>query len=69
MIEEGRMDAQTIKKEIDRLPRDEKTTLLVDVMPVLCREVLGDEGCRIRVMEAFGIDCLEELEKRFETAI
>jgi hypothetical protein len=63
------MDAQTIKGEIDRLSRDEKTTLLIDVMPALCREVLGDEGCRVRMMEVFGIDCLEELEKRFETAI
>ena len=63
------MDAQTIKGEIDRLSRDEKTTLLIDVMPALCRQVLGDEGCRVRMMEVFGIDCLEELEKRFETAI
>jgi len=63
------MDAQTIKEEIDRLSRDEKAALLVDVMPALCREVLGDEGCRVRMMEVFGIDCLEELEKRFESAI
>jgi hypothetical protein len=63
------MDVQTIKGEIEKLSGDEKTTLLIDVMPVLCREVLGEEGCRVRMMDVFGIDCLEELEKRFETAI
>ena len=63
------MDVQMIKGEIEKLSRDEKTTLLIDVMPVLCREVLGEEGCRVRMMDVFGIDCLKELEKRFETAI
>ncbi len=63
------MDAQTIKGEIDKLSKEDKMTLLIEVMPALCRELLGDEGCRVRAMEVFGIDCLEELEKRFETAI
>ena len=63
------MDAQMIKREIEKLPKEEKTTLLIEVMPALCRELMGDEACRVRMMEIFGIDCLEELEKRFETAI
>jgi hypothetical protein len=63
------MDAKTIKGEIETLSREDKTTLLVEVMPALCRELLGDEGCRARMMEVFGIDCLEELQKRFEGAI
>jgi len=63
------MDAASIKREIEKLSKEEKTTLLIEVMPALCRDLLGDEGCRVRMMELFGIDCLEELEKRFETAI
>jgi len=63
------MDAASIKRQIEKLSKEEKTTLLIEVMPALCRDLLGDEGCRVRMMELFGIDCLEELEKRFETAI
>jgi hypothetical protein len=63
------MEVETIKGEIENLSKEDKTALLIEVMPALCQELLGDEGCRIYMMEVFGIDCLEELEKRFETAI
>ena len=63
------MDVASIKREIEKLSKEEKTSLLVEMMPALCRDLLGDEGCRVRMMGVFGIDCLKELEKRFETAI
>ena len=63
------MDMETIRKEIEKLPREDQSILLTEVMHALCRELLGDEACRNRMKEVFGIDCLEELEKRFETAI
>ena len=63
------MNAYTIKKEIDHLSKDEITSLLTEVMPALCRELMGEEQCRNHMMEVFGIDCVEELEKRFEAAV
>ena len=63
------MDVHTIKREIDTLSKDEKSTLLTEVMPALCRELFGDKVCRDRMMEVFGIDCVEELEKRLEGAV
>jgi len=60
------MDATTIKKEIDNLSKDEKIKILTEVMPVLCRELLGDESCKDKIIEVFGIDCVEELDKRLE---
>jgi hypothetical protein len=42
------MDAASIKREIEKLSEEEKTILLVEMMPALCRELLGDEGCRVR---------------------
>lgn len=63
------MDMETIKKEIEKLSKDDKSILLTEVMPVLCRELLGDEACRDRMKEVFGIDCVRELSQRFETAV
>jgi glutamine amidotransferase len=63
------MDVATIKKEIDRLSKDEKSKILTEVMPALCRELLGDQACRGKAMEAFGIDCVEELEAKLEYMI
>jgi hypothetical protein len=65
----GAMDVATIKKEIDSLSKDEKSRILTEVIPALCREFLGDEACKGRVMEAFGIDCVEELEAKLEYMI
>lgn len=63
------MDPQEISREIEKLSNQDKTTVLLEVMPGLCRELLGDEGCKTRMMELFGINCVEELEKRLETVI
>ena len=63
------MDVETIKKKIENLPREDKSILLTEIMPALCRELLGEEACRDRMKEVFGIDCVEELDKRFETAV
>lgn len=63
------MDMETIKKEIEKLSKDNKSILLTDVMPTLCRELLGDEACRDRMKEVFDIDCVRELSQRFETAV
>jgi hypothetical protein len=63
------MNPHEIKKEIEKLSKQDQATVLIEVMPALCRELLGDEGCKARMMELFGINCLEELEKRLETVI
>ena len=63
------MDVATIKKEILDLSKDEKTKILTEVMPALCREVLGDEACKRTVKAVFGIDCVKELEDKLEYMI
>ena len=63
------MDVATIKKEIESLSKDEKNRILTEVMPALCRELLGDEACKGKVMEVLGIDCVEELEAKLEYMI
>ncbi|MBW2057829.1 MAG: hypothetical protein JRH07_12830 [Deltaproteobacteria bacterium] len=63
------MNLETLKREIEELPRGDKVVLLTQVMPVLCRELLGDEACREQMKEVFGIDCVRELAERFEAAV
>ena len=63
------MDMETIKKEIEKLPREDQSILLTEVMPALCRELLGDEACRNRMKEVFGIDSVDEFDKWFETGV
>jgi len=63
------MDMETIKKEIEKLPREDQSILLTEVMPVLCRKLLGDEACKKRMKEIFGIDSVQEFDKWFETGI
>lgn len=63
------MDMETIRKEIEKLPREDKSILLTEVMPALCRELLGDDACKDRMKEVFGIDSVEELDKWFETGV
>jgi glutamine amidotransferase len=63
------MDGAAIRKEILDLSKDEKTRILTEVMPALCRELLGDEACKRTVKEAFGIDCVKELEDKLEFMI
>lgn len=63
------MDMETIRKEIEKLPREDKSILFTEVMPALCRELLGDNACKDRMKEVFGIDSVEELDKWFETGV
>jgi hypothetical protein len=58
------MDVASIRKEILDLSKDEKTKILAEVMPALCRELLGDEACKRTVKEIFGIDFVKELEDK-----
>jgi len=60
---------EELKQEIENFSKEEKTEFFNEVVPSLCKELLGDEACREKVKEIFGIDCIKELEKRFEAAI
>jgi len=40
------MDMETIEKEIEKLPREDKSILLTEITAALCGQLLGDEACR-----------------------
>lgn len=63
------MGVKEIEREIEKLPKFDRSILITEVMFDLCRELLGDEACREQWKELFAIDCLEKLDKRFETAV
>jgi hypothetical protein len=63
------MDVKAIEKEIEQLPTSERSLLITQVMFDLCQELLGEDACRDQLEELFGIDCVEELEKRLETGM
>ena len=63
------MDVKIIEREIEGLPTLERSLLITQVMFDLGRELLGEDACRDRLRELFGIDCLEKLEKRLETGM
>jgi hypothetical protein len=63
------VDGKTIEEEIKGLPTLERSLLITQVMFDFCEELSGEDACRDRLRELFGIDCLEKLEKRLETGI
>ena len=63
------MDVKTIEREIEGLPTLKRSLLITQVMFDLCEELLGEDACRDRLRELFGINCLEKLEKRLETGM
>jgi hypothetical protein len=63
------VDVKTIEREIEQLPKFERSLLITQVMFDLCRECLGEDASRDQLEELFGIDCLEKLDKRLKTGI
>ena len=63
------MDVEEIEREIEELPKFDRSILITQVLFDLCRELLGEDACRDQLKELFGIDYLEKLEKRFETNV
>ncbi len=63
------VDGKTIEKKIEGLPTLERSVLITQVMFDFCEELLGEDACRDRLRELFGMDCLEKLKKRLETGM
>ena len=60
---------KTIEREIEGLPKLERSLLITQVMFDLCQKLLGEDACRAQLRELFGIDCLKRLEKKLETGM
>lgn len=63
------MDVKDIEREIEKLPKSDRSALITEVMLDLCQEVLGEAACRDQWRELFGIECLKKLDKRLKTGI
>jgi hypothetical protein len=63
------MNVKAIEMEIEQLPTSERSLLITQIMFDLCQELLSEDACRDQLRELFGIDCVEELEKRLETGM
>ncbi len=63
------MDTEEMKKAVQTLSREEKIKFLQDVVPLVCRDLSGDEECIDMLKEAFGDIFVREMMKRSEEMI
>ena len=63
------IDAEEMKKAIQKLSKGEKIKFLQDVVPVVCKDLSGDEQCIDMLKEAFGDIFVREMMKRSEEMI
>jgi hypothetical protein len=69
-LEKGRaVDVKIIEREIEELPVFERSFLITQAMFDLCQKLFGEGASRDRLMELFGADCLEKVEKRLKTGV
>ena len=62
-------DPEEMKKVIQKLPKEEKVNFLKGVVPVVCKDLSGDEECIDMLKEAFGETFVREMMKRSEEMI
>jgi quercetin dioxygenase-like cupin family protein len=63
------IDAGEMKKVVQKLPREEKIKFLQEVVPVVCKDLSGDEECINMLKEAFGETFVREMMRRSEEMI
>jgi hypothetical protein len=62
-------DLEAMKRTVQNLPKEEKIKFLQDVVPVVCKDLSGDEQCIDMLKEAFGDTFVREMKKRSEEMI
>jgi len=62
-------DLDEMKKTVQNLSKEEKIKFLQDVVPVVCKDLSGDEECIDMLKEAFGETFVREMMKRSEEMI
>ena len=62
-------DAGEMKKVVQKLPKEEKIKFLQEVVPVVCKDLSGDEECIDMLKEAFGETFVREMMRRSEEII
>jgi len=63
------IDTGEMKKVVQKLSKEEKIKFLQEVVPVVCKDLSGDEECVDMLEEAFGETFVREMMKRSEMAI
>jgi hypothetical protein len=58
-----------MKKVVQKLSKEEKIKFLQEVVPVVCKDLSGDEECIDMLREAFGETFVREMMKRSEEMI
>jgi len=58
-----------MKKVVQKLSKEEKIKFLQEVVPVVCKDLSGDEECINMLKEAFGETFMREMMKRSEEMI
>jgi hypothetical protein len=62
-------DLGAMKKTVQNLSKEAKIKFLQDVVPVVCKDLSGDEECIDMLKEAFGETFVREMMKRSEEMI
>jgi quercetin dioxygenase-like cupin family protein len=62
-------DLEEMKRTVQNLSKEEKIKFLQDVVPVVCKDLSGDEQCIDMLKEAFGETFVREMMKRSEEMI
>jgi hypothetical protein len=63
------IDTGEMKKVVQKLSKEEKIKFLQEVVPVVCKDLSGDEECIDMLKEAFGETFVREMMKRSEEMI
>jgi hypothetical protein len=63
------IDTGEMKKLVQELSKEEKIKFLQEVVPVVCKDLSGDEECIDMLKEAFGDIFVKEMMRRSEEMI
>jgi hypothetical protein len=63
------IDTGEMKKVVQKLSKEEKIKFLQEVVPVVCKDLSGDEECVDVLKKAFGATFVREMMKRSEEMI
>jgi quercetin dioxygenase-like cupin family protein len=63
------IDTGEMKRVVQKLSKEEKIKFLQEVVPVVCKDLSGDEECVDMLKEAFGETFVREMMKRSEEMI
>jgi uncharacterized protein YjgD (DUF1641 family) len=64
-----REDSEEMKTAIRKLSKEDKIKFLRDIVPVVCKDLSGDEECIDMLKEAFGETFVREMMRRSQEMI